>query len=130
MLKYKLIVTLDELYIYNVTLNEETLTQLFTCCNVLSITGMTLSDNVSSSLGKCVNNNISEFGFGGGFVAFNFRSFSACVTDQSKCFKIECWDDTADKYRDDFKQFCQQSQTWCVTSDNPGYIAVENKKIL
>ena len=112
----------------NATVTDEKLIKIFaaTCdCDTLSITGMTLSESVSSSLGKCVNNNISEFGFGGGFVTFNFHLFSACVTDQSKCFKIECWDDTADKYRDDFKQFCQQSKTWDVTLDNPGFITVE-----
>ena len=94
-------------------------------CKHLSIVNMVLSDNVSTSLGHCVNNNITELELDS--VEFNFRLFSACVTDQSKCNNISCCDDTAPKYREDFKHFCKQSRTWSVTWDEMGWIKIERK---
>ena len=132
LLKYQILVKLDKLYIWNVKLPDETLIQIFTaCCNTLDIAGMTLSDNVSSSLGKCINNNITKLVLGdvfGGLVSFNFHLFSACVTDQSKCNKISCCWDTVNKYRGDFKLFCKQSHTWSVThGHDSGYLEIKRK---
>ena len=90
-------------------------------CKHLSIVNMVLSDNVSTSLGQCVNNNITELELDS--VEFNFRLFSACVTDQSKCNYIYCNLATAEMYRDDFKYFCKQSRTWSITYDeNWGFL--------
>ena len=65
-----------------------------------------------TSLSQCVNNNIPQLYLGN--VTFNFRLFSACVTDQSKCNYIQCYSATAEKYREDLKYFCKQSRT-CVS---------------
>ena len=120
-----------ELYLYNVTVADNLLIEVFavTHCKILGISSMTLSDTASASLGKCVNNNINTLRLGSnGTVTFNFRLFSACVTDQSKCNKIIYWYDTfADNYRKYFKQFCKQSQTWSVAKD-VGYRSVIFRK--
>ena len=120
----------DGLRLDNVTMSDEQLVGVFGSikCKTLCIRNMVLSDNVSTSLGQCVNNNVTQLKLGGnGPVTFNFRLFSACVTYQSKCNSIERWFDTADKYQEDFKHFCKQSRTWSVTWDEMGWIKIERK---
>ena len=95
-------------------------------CEWLYISRQSLSSEETMALVRTMESHVERVVLGGwGEVILDISALTQ-YSGQGKCWYVVCWDDTADRYREEVRSWAEKIN-WKVTLDNDIKIVIERK---